>query len=73
MTVYAGDDAIYTPRRGKPVRARVMGHTAKRVCIAYYITVEALGGRAFASTLVSRYVKPERLERFGGGLLDGNS
>lgn len=59
MTVFAGDDAIYTPRKGEPVRVRVWGITPKRVGI---IVSKDQGG--YFSV---RYVKPERLERVAGG------
>jgi hypothetical protein len=57
VTVNAGDDALYTPRRGEPVVVRVWGHTAKRVGIIFTVN----------TMFKVRYVKPERLERRGGG------
>jgi hypothetical protein len=57
MTVYAGDDALYKPRKGAPVRVRVWCLTPKRACII-------IGSIAQFKV---RYVKPERLERIGGG------
>lgn len=66
--VYAGDDALYTPRKGEPVMVRVMRHTAKRVaiCIPNYTQKRIGNSPAVDVTWTLRYVKPERLEARGG-------
>lgn len=62
MTVHAGDDVLYKPARGEPVRARVHKLTAKRVMIVEWVELAPAG----AGVRV-RYVKAERLQRAGGG------
>jgi hypothetical protein len=64
VTVFAGDDAIYSPARGKPELVRVYGRTPKRVAIIIARTRES------GTDYLVRYVKAERLESRGGGLLD---
>lgn len=57
MTVHAGDSAIYTPRRGEPMRVVVSRRTAKRVVI---VIRQGEGYR-------TARVKAERLEKVRGG------
>ena len=69
IDIHTGDDVLYRPRRGKPILVRVHRWTAKRVavCIATY-TRERIGNSpAVYVSWTLRYVKPERLERRGGG------
>lgn len=65
MNVYAGDDVIYTPRKGEPMLARVHRLTTKRAWIV--VAHDTLSGASYSVRCVSL----KRLERRGGGLLDG--
>lgn len=64
MTVFAGDEALYRPRNREPVRVLVHRLTAKRACV---IVPHAT---ALGTSYSVRYVKPERLERLGGGVTE---
>ena len=61
MTVHAGDDVVYSPRKGKPVLARVHRLTAKRAWIV--VAHDTTLGASYSV----RCVSPSRLERLGGG------
>jgi hypothetical protein len=71
VTVHAGDDAIYTPSRGKPFRVRVERITAKRVAVSFVQSIES-GRNGLCAIFHLRHVKRDRLAKVpGGGLLDG--